>query len=142
MNSFCASVGREVTCDSRDRRFESSHRQLKSNVCKDAWLQEALKCESTSKQTCDVALFAATYSSCTPNSKHQLSYCNETDWQTVYIWVSSGGGGQAVSVLAVYSVDTSSNPAEVYKFNHVNCLNRTKEAGYGPFKNCFHAADW
>ena len=36
------------------------------------------------------------------------------------------GGGQVVTVLAFYSVDLSSNPAEVYSFNSVNCLKRTK----------------
>ena len=41
-----------------------------------------------------------------------------------------------VGVLAFYSVDPSSNAAEVYSFNSVNCLNEkiyTKEAGVGPF---------
>ena len=33
-----------------------------------------------------------------------------------------GGGGQVVSVLAFYSVDPSSNPAEVNSFNSLNCL--------------------
>ena len=37
-----------------------------------------------------------------------------------------GGGGQVVSVLAFYSVDPSSYPAEVYSLNSVNCLKRTK----------------
>ena len=36
------------------------------------------------------------------------------------------GGSQVVSVLAFYSVDTSSNPAQVYSFNFDNCLNGTK----------------
>ena len=36
------------------------------------------------------------------------------------------GGGRVVSVLAFYSDDTSSNPAEVYSFYSVNCLKRTK----------------
>ena len=35
------------------------------------------------------------------------------------------GGGQVVTVLAFYSVDLSSNPAEVYSFNSVNCSKRT-----------------
>ena len=46
------------------------------------------------------------------------------------------GGGQVVSVLAFYSDDTSSNPAEVYSFSVILCLKRTKknkkEAGFGP----------
>ena len=36
------------------------------------------------------------------------------------------GSSQVVSMLAFYSVDPSSNPAEVYSFNSVNCLKRTK----------------
>ena len=36
------------------------------------------------------------------------------------------GGDQVVSVVAFYSVDPSSNPAEVYSFNSVNSLKRTK----------------
>ena len=36
------------------------------------------------------------------------------------------GGGQMVSVLALYSVDPSSNPAEVNSFNSLNCLKCTK----------------
>ena len=35
-------------------------------------------------------------------------------------------GGQVVSVLAFYSDDPSSNPAEVYSFYSVNCSKRTK----------------
>ena len=46
------------------------------------------------------------------------------------------GGGQVVSVLALYSDDPSSNPAEVYSFSVILCLKRTKinknEAGVGP----------
>ena len=42
-----------------------------------------------------------------------------------------------VCVLAFYSDDPSSNPAEVYSFYSVDCLKRTKnnqkEAGDGPF---------
>ena len=42
-----------------------------------------------------------------------------------------------VSVLAFYSDDPSSNPAEVYSFYSVNCLKRkkinAKEAVDGPF---------
>ena len=54
------------------------------------------------------------------------------------------GGGQVVSVLAFYSDDTSSNPAEVYSFSVILCLKRTKinknEAGVGPpFKNKYFA---
>ena len=48
------------------------------------------------------------------------------------------GGGQVVSVLAFYSDDPSSNPAEVYNFSVKLLLKRTKinkkEAGVGPFK--------
>ena len=36
------------------------------------------------------------------------------------------GSSQVVSMLAFYSVDPSSNPAEVYSFNSVNCLKTTK----------------
>ena len=36
------------------------------------------------------------------------------------------GGGQVVSVLAFYSVDPSSNPAEVYNFSVKLLLKRTK----------------
>ena len=47
------------------------------------------------------------------------------------------GGGQVVSVLAFYSDDPSSNPAEVYNFSVKLLLKRTKinkkEAGVGPF---------
>ena len=50
------------------------------------------------------------------------------------------GGGQVVSVLAFYSDDPSSNPAEVYNFFSVKLLlKRTKinkkEAGLAHFKN-------
>ena len=49
-----------------------------------------------------------------------------------------GGGGQVVSVLAFYSVNLSSNPAEVYIFSVKLLLKRTKrkkkEAGIGPIK--------
>ena len=34
--------------------------------------------------------------------------------------------GQVVSVLAIYSVNPSSNPAEVYCFISINCLKRMK----------------
>ena len=48
----------------------------------------------------------------------------------------SRGGGQVVSVLAFYSDDPSSNPAEVYNFSIKLLLKRTKinqkEAGVGP----------
>ena len=48
------------------------------------------------------------------------------------------GGGQVVSVLAFYSDDPSSNPAEVYNFSVKLLLKRMKinkkEAGVGPFK--------
>ena len=47
------------------------------------------------------------------------------------------GGGQVVSVLAFYSDDPSSNPAEVYIFSVKLLLKRMKinkkEAGVGPF---------
>ena len=47
------------------------------------------------------------------------------------------GGGQVVSMLALYSEDLSSNPAEVLDFSVELCLKRTKinkkEAGVGPF---------
>ena len=47
------------------------------------------------------------------------------------------GGGQVVSMLALYSDDLSSNPAEVLDFSVELCLKRTKinkkEAGVGPF---------
>ena len=47
------------------------------------------------------------------------------------------GGGQVVSVLAFYSDNPSSNPAEVYNFSVKLLLKRTKlnkkEAGVGPF---------
>ena len=35
---------------------------------------------------------------------------------------TSLGGGKVVSVLAFFSDDPSSNPAEVYRFYSVNCL--------------------
>ena len=48
------------------------------------------------------------------------------------------GGGQVFSVLAFYSDDPSSNPAEVYNFSVKLILKRTKinkkEAGVGPLK--------
>ena len=53
-------------------------------------------------------------------------------WQLTMrvVWVANNrkgsGGDQVVSDLALYSVDFSSNPAEVYSFNSVNCLKRTK----------------
>ena len=47
------------------------------------------------------------------------------------------GGGQVVSVLAFYSDDPSSNPAEVYNFSVKLLLKRTKinkkEAGLAHF---------
>ena len=44
-----------------------------------------------------------------------------------------GGGGQVVSVLAFYSDNPSSNPAEVNNFNLYNCAEMNKkEAGDGP----------
>ena len=48
------------------------------------------------------------------------------------------GGGQVVSVLAFYSDDLSSNPAEVYNFSNKIVIekneNKQNEAGVGPFK--------
>ena len=44
------------------------------------------------------------------------------------------GRGQVVSVVAFYSDDPSSNPAEVYRFDSVNCLKITEnklERGWG-----------
>ena len=41
------------------------------------------------------------------------------DKTTISLFIGSsggGGGGEGVSVLAFYSVDPSSNPAEVYSF--------------------------
>ena len=47
------------------------------------------------------------------------------------------GGGQVVSVLAFYSDDQSSNPAEVYNFSVKIVIEKKKinkkEAGVGPF---------
>ena len=55
----------------------------------------------------------------------------------IQICGKGSGGGQVVSVLAFYFVDPSSNPAEIYSFNSVNCLKRTKinkiEAVVGTF---------
>ena len=48
-----------------------------------------------------------------------------------------GGGGQVVSVLAYYSDNPSSDPADVYsfllKFVFEKNKNKQKEAGVGPF---------
>ena len=54
----------------------------------------------------------------------------------LWLLLGSGGGGQVVSMLAFYSVDPSLNPAQVYSFNSVNCLKRTKinQTGIGTFK--------
>ena len=50
---------------------------------------------------------------------------------------AGSGGGQVVSVLAFYSDDASSNPAEVYNFSVKLLLKRIKinkkEDGVGPF---------
>ena len=43
------------------------------------------------------------------------------------------GGGQVVSVLAFYSDDPSSNPAEVYKFSVKLYLKRTEKRGWPIF---------
>ena len=52
--------------------------------------------------------------------------------------LKSRGGGQVVRVLAFYSDNSSSNPAEAYSFFcEILCLKRTKinknKAGIGPF---------
>ena len=51
------------------------------------------------------------------------------------------GCGQVVSMLALYSNDPSSNPAEArissVKLVFVKNKNKQKEAGFGPFKNDF-----
>ena len=51
------------------------------------------------------------------------------------------GCGQVVSMLALYSIDPSSNPAEArissVKLVFVKNKNKQKEAGFGPFKNDF-----
>ena len=50
-----------------------------------------------------------------------------------------GGGGQVVSVLAYYSDNPSSDPADVYsfllKFVFEKNKNKQKEAGVGPLFN-------
>ena len=43
------------------------------------------------------------------------------------------GGGQVVNVLAFYSVDPSSNPAEVNNFNSLNCFINKKRPGLAHF---------
>ena len=43
------------------------------------------------------------------------------------------GGGQMVSVLAFYSDDPSSNPAEACEIVFEKNRNKQKEAGVGPF---------
>ena len=52
--------------------------------------------------------------------------------------IGRGGGGQVVSMLAFYSNDPSSNPADAYcfsvKFVFEKNENKQKEAGVGPFK--------
>ena len=40
--------------------------------------------------------------------------------------LQGSGGTQVVSVLAFHSGDLSWNPAEVYRFNSVKCMKRTK----------------
>ena len=51
--------------------------------------------------------------------------------------IGRGGGGQVVSMLAFYSNDPSSNPADAYsfsvKFVFEKNENKQKEAGVGPF---------
>ena len=49
------------------------------------------------------------------------------DKTTISLFIGSsggGGGGEGVSVLAFYSVDPSSNPAEVYSFVSEKCLKK------------------
>ena len=49
-------------------------------------------------------------------------------------------GGKVVSVLAFYSNDPCSNPAEVYNFSVELYLKRSKKlkvAGFGPFVKFF-----
>ena len=41
-------------------------------------------------------------------------------------FLQGSGGSQVVSVLAFHSDDLSWNPAEVYRFNSVKCMKRTK----------------
>ena len=43
---------------------------------------------------------------------------------SLFFGSSGGGGGEGVSVLAFYSVDPSSNPAEVYSFVSEKCLKK------------------
>ena len=57
-------------------------------------------------------------------------------FNTIIIWTRGCGGGLVVSVLAFYSDDPSSIPAEVYNFFCKivveNNENKQKEAGVGP----------
>ena len=61
------------------------------------------------------------------------------EWKQVITFILSWGrgGGQVVSVLAFYSDDPSSNPAEAssfsVKFVFGKNENKQKEAGLGPF---------
>ena len=57
-----------------------------------------------------------------------------------YKWTNRNvhGGGQVVSVLSFYSINLSSNPAEVSSFSSVKYVfeqykNKQKEAGDGQF---------
>ena len=56
------------------------------------------------------------------------------------------GGGQVVSMLAFYSDNPSSNPAEVYNFSVKLLLKRTKinkkEAGVGPLEKKVSPTLW
>ena len=57
-----------------------------------------------------------------------------------------GGGGLVVSVLAFFSDNQSSIPAEVYKFFCKIVVEKTenkqKEAGVGPFKKNINRVHW
>ena len=50
-----------------------------------------------------------------------LKLLKHTNSKANKIWMRWSGCGQMVSVLAIYSVDASSNHAEVYSLNSVNC---------------------
>ena len=58
----------------------------------------------------------------------------DTRFTCIMIWQKEGrGGGQVVSVLAFYSDDPSSNPAEACEIVFEKNRNKQKEAGVGPF---------
>ena len=54
------------------------------------------------------------------------------------VWIKGQGGGQVVSVLAFYSDNLSSNPADAYSFFWKNVIetskNKETEAGLGFWK--------